>query len=71
MNLSPKELMMLLLLMMRREQPVMGVMMMRRSWHLKLFFLLDQDPGLGGQSVSMEDLFNDKIQFKNLKKLNL
>ena len=39
------------------------VMMMRRSWHLKLFFSLDQALGLGGQSVSMVDLFNNKIKF--------
>ena len=39
------------------------VMMMRRSWHLELFFSLDQALGLGGQSVSMVDLFNNKIKF--------
>ena len=38
-------------------------MMMRRSWHLKLFFSLDQALGLGGQSDSMVDLFNNKIKF--------
>ena len=47
--------------------PIMGVMMMRDSWHLKLFFSLDQDVGLGGQSISMGDFFsNDKIKFLKL-----
>ena len=66
-----KKVMMLLIMMMRQEHAVMGVMMMRRSCQLKLFFLLDQDLGLGGQSVLTGDLFNDKIKFKlNAKPLN-
>ena len=38
--------------------------MMRHSWHLKLFFALDQDLGLGEQSISVEDICNDKIKFQ-------
>ena len=50
---------------------VMGVMMMRDTWHLKLFFSLDQDVGFGGQPVSVGDFFgNDKIKFLSFKKLN-
>ena len=54
-----------------RSPGYMGVMMMRDSWHLKLFFSLDQDVGIGGQSVSVGDFFgNDKIKFLSFKKLN-
>ena len=44
---------------------------MRDSWHLKIFFSLDQDVGFGGQSGSVGDFFgNDKIKFLGFKKLN-
>ena len=68
-NLIPLLLPMIML--MRQDHPVMGVMMMHDSWHLKLFFSLDQDVGFGGQSVSVGDFFgNDKIKFLSFKKLN-
>ena len=56
----PKNVLLLLLLMlmlMRQEHPVMGVMMMRRSWHLKLFFSLDQDVGQFGRTVRFNERF--------------
>ena len=55
-TLIPKKVLLLLMMMMlmRQDHPVMGVMMMRDSWHLKLFFSLDQDVGFGGQSVQWE-----------------
>ena len=57
----------MVMMLMRQDHPVMGVMMMRDSWHLKLFFSLDRDVGLGGQSVSVGDFFgNDKIKFLKL-----
>ena len=62
---------MMMMMLMRQDHPVMGVMTMRDSWHLKLFFSLDQDVGIGGQSVSVGDFFgNDKIKFLSFKKLN-
>ena len=72
-TLIPKKvlLLMMMMMLMRQDHPVMGVMMMRDSWHLKLFFSLDQDVGFGGQSVSVGDFFgNDKIKFLSFKKLN-
>ena len=70
-NLIPKKVLLLLLMLMRQDHPVMGVLMMRDSWQLKLFFSLDQDVGFGGQSVSVGDFFgNDKIKFLSFKKLN-
>ena len=62
---------MMIMMLMRQDHPVMGVMMMLDSWHLKLFFSLDQDVGFGRQSVSVGDFFgNDKIKFLSFKKLN-
>ena len=59
--------MMMMMMLMRQEHPVIGIMMMRDSWHLKLFFSLDQDVGLGRQSISMGGFFgNDKIKFLKL-----
>ena len=70
-NLIPKKVLLLMMMLMRQDHPVMGVMMMRDSWHLKLFFSLDQDVGFGGQSGSVGDFFgNDKIKFLSFKKLN-
>ena len=59
-------MMMMMMMIMGREHPFMGVVVVRRSWHLKLFFSFNQDPGFGGQSVSMGYLLNEKIKFQKL-----
>ena len=75
-NLSPKKVMLLLLqmmtmtnmmmmimmMMMRREHPVIGVMVMRRSRHLKLFFLFNQEWSRFQQTVHFNGIF---IEWQN------